>query len=99
MLIRKINKEDMMNVENRIDNSIDLEVIGRNLTQLRKSYNYSQIELAKLLGYSERQYRRLEKEGTNNISVVLKIASFFNIPFVELFTIMEISSNMSLVVC
>ena len=45
----------------------------------RKSCKMTQEEAAQTLGYSERQYRRFEKEGLYDISIIDRIAELFNV--------------------
>ena len=59
--------------------TIDSLRIGKNIKDLRLANHMTQIELGELLGYSERQIRRLETNGTYDISVVNLIATTFNV--------------------
>ena len=59
---------------------IDAKIIASNIKALRERLNLSQEEMAWKLGYSDRQLRRIERSGTNNISVINFIAMTFNIP-------------------
>ena len=59
---------------------IDAKIIASNIKALRERLNLSQEEMAWKLGYSDRQLRRIERSGTNNISVINFIAITFNIP-------------------
>lgn len=59
--------------------TIDSLRIGRNIRQLRLSKKMTQIEMGELLGYSERQIRRLETDGTYDIGVVNLIAMTFDV--------------------
>ena len=59
--------------------TIDSSRIGKNIKGLRLANHMTQIELGELLGYSERQIRRLETNGTYDIGVVNLIALTFNV--------------------
>ena len=59
---------------------IDARVIASNIKTLREHLNLSQEEMAYKLGYSDRQLRRIERDGTNSISVINYIASELNVP-------------------
>ena len=59
--------------------TIDSLRIGKNIKDLRLANHMTQIELGELLGYSERQIRRLETNGTYDICVVNLIATTFNV--------------------
>ena len=59
--------------------TIDSFRIGKNIKELRLANCMTQIEMGELLGYSERQIRRLETNGTYDIGVVNLIATTFNV--------------------
>ena len=59
--------------------TIDSFRIGKNIKELRLAKRMTQIEMWELLGYSERQIRRLETNGTYDIGVVNLIATTFNV--------------------
>ena len=59
--------------------TIDSLRIGKNIKVLRLANHMTQVEMGDLLGYSERQIRRLETEGTYDIGVVNLIATTFNV--------------------
>ncbi len=63
---------------------IDANIIASNIKSLREKLNLSQEEMAWKLGYSDRQLRRIEHSGTNNISVINYIALTFNIPAISI---------------
>ena len=63
---------------------IDARIIASNIKSLRDILNLSQEEMAWKLGYSDRQLRRIEKDGTNSISVINYIALTFNVPAVSI---------------
>ena len=66
--------------------TIDVANIARNIRNLRKSNQLTQEKMADLLGYSLRQFRRLETEGTMNISVINTIAEIFKISALDILT-------------
>ena len=59
--------------------TIDSLRIGKNIRSLRLANEMTQIEMGELLGYSERQIRRLESSGTSNLEVINLISTTFNI--------------------
>ena len=59
--------------------TIDSLRIGKNIKDLRLANHMTQIELGEVLGYSERQIRRLETNGTYDIGVVNLIALTLNV--------------------
>ena len=59
--------------------TIDSLRIGKNIKALRLAKCMTQMEMGDLLGYSERQVRRLETDGTYNIGVINLIATTFNV--------------------
>lgn len=67
-----------------MEKTIDSARIAQNIKNLRQSKQLTQIEMADLLGYSERQVRRLETEGTMNIYVINLIAQTFKISALDI---------------
>ncbi len=63
---------------------IDAHIIASNIKSLRDKLNLSQEEMAWKLGYSDRQLRRIERDGTNSISVINYIATTFNVPAISI---------------
>ena len=57
----------------------DSKRIARSIKNVRLENNLTQIEMAEVLGYSERQIRRLETEGTYNLEVLNLIAITFGV--------------------
>ncbi len=57
---------------------VESRTIALNIKKLRLSRNMTQFDMGDLLGYSDRQIRRLEKEGTMNIEVVNLVAKVFS---------------------
>jgi transcriptional regulator with XRE-family HTH domain len=70
-----------------MNKTIDSKGIARSIKDVRLKNNLTQIEMADVLGYSERQIRRLETDGTFNLEVLNLIALTFNV------SIMDILSN------
>ena len=63
---------------------IDANIIASNIKTLRERLNLSQEEMAWKLGYSDRQLRRIERDGTNSISVINYIASALDVPAISI---------------
>ena len=59
--------------------TIDSLRIGKNIRSIRLANELTQIEMGELLGYSERQIRRLETNGTYDSGVINLIAITFNV--------------------
>lgn len=59
--------------------TVELNIIAESIRKVRLENNLTQIEMAELLGYSERTIRRLETNGTNDINVINLIATAFKI--------------------
>ena len=70
-----------------MNKTIDSKGIARSIKDVRLKNNLTQIEMADVLGYSERQIRRLETDGTFNLEVLNLIALAFNV------SVMDILSN------
>ena len=70
-----------------MNKTIDSKRIARSIKDVRLKNNLTQIEMADVLGYSERQIRRLETDGTFNLEVLNLIALTFNV------SVMDILSN------
>ena len=58
---------------------ITTQTIAHNTRRLRAERRLSQAELGDILGYSVRQIRRLETDGTCSLEVVNRIASAFEV--------------------
>ena len=63
---------------------IDSKGIARSIKEIRLSNQLTQIEMAECLGYSERQIRRLETNGTFNLEVLNLIAITFDISVIDI---------------
>ena len=62
-----------------MNGNIDSTRIAKKIKQVRLSRGLTQLEMSELLGYSERQVRRLETEGTLNLGVIALITDAFDI--------------------
>lgn len=62
-----------------MNGTINSQTIASNIKKLRCENNLTQIEMGEVLGYSERTIRRLETNGTFDISVINYIAKLFNV--------------------
>ena len=67
-----------------MDKTFDSLRIARNIKSLREKFNLTQVEMADKLGYSERQFRRLETEGTLNLGVLNIISNAFDISVMDI---------------
>lgn len=59
--------------------TVKLSIIADNIRKVRLDNQLTQIEMAEILGYSERTIRRLETNGTNDINVINLIATAFKV--------------------
>ena len=64
--------------------TIDSIRIAENIRVIRLSMHLTQIQMGELLGYSERQVRRLETNGTLDIGVINLIAETFNVSALDI---------------
>ena len=67
-----------------MDKKFDSERIGRGIKALRTKLALTQQEMACKVGYSERQMRRLETEGTLNLAVLNTLADRFNVSALDI---------------
>ena len=67
-----------------MDKKFDSERIGRGIKALRTKLALTQQEMAWEVGYSERQMRRLETEGTLNLGVLNTVAEKFNVSAMDI---------------
>ena len=67
-----------------MDKKFDSERIGRGIKALRTKLALTQQEMAWEVGYSERQMRRLETEGTLNLAVLNTLADRFNVSALDI---------------
>lgn len=67
-----------------MEKTIDSLKIAKNIKRIRLSNFMTQEDMANVLGYSERQIRRLETDGTYNLYVISLIAETFNVEITDI---------------
>ena len=65
---------------------IETRLIGQTIKQLRLSRNWTQSYLADAIGYSVRNIRRIENDGTTSIDVVNTFAELFGVSSIDILT-------------
>ena len=63
---------------------IDSRLIGQSIKHLRLSNNWTQEYLADIVGYSVRNLRRIENDGTGSIDVVNTFADIFQVSAIDI---------------
>ena len=63
---------------------IDSRLIGQSIKSLRLSKNWTQDYLADVVGYSVRNLRRIENDGTGSIDVVNTFAELFGVSALDI---------------
>ena len=63
---------------------IDSRLVGQTIKQLRLSRNWTQDHLADIVGYSVRNLRRIENDGTTSIDVVNTFANIFEVSAIDI---------------
>ena len=63
---------------------IDSHLIGKSIKNLRLSHNLTQEDLADIIGYSVRNLRRIENNGTGSIDVVNTFADIFEVSALDI---------------
>ena len=63
---------------------IDSRLIGQTIRALRKRSRLTQSDLADAIGYSVRNIRRIETDGTMNLDIVNVFASYFNVSAMDI---------------
>ena len=63
---------------------IDSHLIGKSIKTLRVSRNWTQNQLADIVGYSVRNLRRIENDGTGSIDVVNTFAELFGVSALDI---------------
>lgn len=63
---------------------INSQMIGKTIKTLRESKHMTQSEVADLVFYSERNIRRIETKGTNNLDVVNRFAELFDVSALDI---------------
>lgn len=63
---------------------IDSRLIGQTIKHLRLSRNWTQEYLADIVGYSVRNLRRIENDGTGSIDAVNTFAGIFEVSALDI---------------
>ena len=63
---------------------IDSRLIGQSIKSLRLSRHWTQDYLADIVGYSVRNLRRIENDGTGSIDVVNTFADIFQVSALDI---------------
>ena len=63
---------------------IDSRLVGQSIKHLRLSRNWTQDHLADVVGYSVRNLRRIENDGTTSIDVVNTFAELFGVSAIDI---------------
>ena len=63
---------------------IDSRLVGQSIKHLRLSRNWTQDHLADTIGYSVRNLRRIENDGTASIDVVNTFAELFGVSALDI---------------
>ena len=63
---------------------IDSRLIGQTIKALRQRSHLTQSDLADDIGYSVRNIRRIETDGTASLDVVNTFASYFNVSAMDI---------------
>ena len=63
---------------------IDSRLIGQTIRALRQKSRLTQSDLADAIGYSVRNIRRIETDGTMNLDIVNVFASYFNVSAMDI---------------
>ena len=64
--------------------TIDSRLVGQTIKHLRLSRNWTQDYLADVVGYSVRNLRRIENDGTISIDVVNTFAGIFDVSALDI---------------
>lgn len=63
---------------------IDSRLVGKTIKNLRLARNLTQDQLADIVGYSVRNLRRIENDGTSSIDVVNTFAEVFGVSALDI---------------
>lgn len=63
---------------------IDSRLVGQSIKTLRQRCNWTQEQLADKIGYSVRNLRRIENDGTVNTDIVNLFASIFEVSALDI---------------
>ena len=85
-------------------NLIDSRLIGQTIKALRLSRNWTQDYLASVVGYSVRNLRRIENDGTGSIDVVNTFAGIFQVSAIDIlsggcFSFIKSHSFLAMTIC
>ena len=67
-----------------MSNKIDVRLVGKSIRQLRLSRHWTQEYLANAVGYSVRNLRRIETDGTGSIDIVNTFAGIFEVSAIDI---------------
>lgn len=67
-----------------MSNLIDSRLIGKSIKALRLAAHLTQDVLADDIGYSTRNLRRIETDGTTSIDVINTFADYFNVSAIDI---------------
>ena len=67
-----------------MSNKIDVRLVGKSIRQLRLSRHWTQEYLANAVGYSVRNLRRIETDGTGSIDIVNTFADIFEVSAIDI---------------
>ena len=63
---------------------VEISLVGQTIKQLRQSHHWTQDDLADAIGYSVRNLRRIENNGTGSIDVVNTFAGIFEVSALDI---------------
>ena len=63
---------------------INSRLVGQSIKHLRQSRNWTQDQLADIVGYSVRTIRRIENDGTESITIVNAFAEIFGVSALDI---------------
>lgn len=63
---------------------IDSHLVGKSIKALRQSRNWTQRQLADIVGYSVRTIRRIENDGIESITTVNAFAEIFGVSALDI---------------
>ena len=69
---------------NTVSTTIDSRLIGKSIKHLRAEHHLTQERLADAIGYSVRNLRRIENDGTGSIDVVNTFAEYFKVSALDI---------------
>ena len=63
---------------------IDTHLVGQRIKELRLSRHWTQDHLADIVGYSVRNLRRIENDGTESIGIINTFAGIFQVSALDI---------------